>query len=296
MLDKVLVPLDGSPQAEEALPYAKAIGRDEGTSITLYHVVDLETLERHDPDHAPFIEQMLMRAETRARDYLHSLQTNSLSVVPRTDVKLGTGPAAKTIVDDAVSGGYDVIAMSTHGRSGLERWVLGSVADKVLHSTTLPLLLVHPGEPTPTQAPEVTLRRVLVPLDGSELAEQAIPYAIELAKRLNVHIELLRVVRYQMGAGFGLYVEDPSGMLEEAVKSYLSEIEKQVREKGVQTSANVLWGFPGARVVDAAQAEPGTIVVMSSHGRSGVGRWVLGSIADKIVRSADVPVLIVHST
>jgi nucleotide-binding universal stress UspA family protein len=296
MLKKMLVPLDGSAQAEGVLPYVEALARVPGSAVTLYHAIDPETLERNDPAHARYLDHIIAKVEMRSRDYLRQVERRVRVHVPCVDTKVITGYAARAIVEDAESGGYDLIAMSTHGRSGLGRWVLGSTADKVLHGTELPVLLVRPSEAGEQAAvSSLPLQRVLVPLDGSELAESALPYAAEVARRVDAEVELVRVVQYQMGAGFGLYVEDPLGELEQAVREYLLEVEKQVRQEGVRVTANVLWGFAGTRIVDAAHATPGTIVVMTSHGRSGPGRWVLGSIADKVVRSTDVPVLIVRS-
>lgn len=294
MLDRILVPLDGSAVAEQVLPYVQAFGRERNGLVTLLHVVDPETLERKDPEHARYIDQMVGRAEIRARDYLRQLERRVRPMVSCLDSKLLTGPAPDMIVDYAETQGYSLIAMSTHGRSGVGRWVFGSVADRVLHATRLPLLLVRPpsgGEDVPALSP---LRRALVPLDGSDLAAEALPYAVELAKRLGLEVHLIRVIQYQMGAGFGLYVEDPTGELERFAEEYLTGVQRRVEEQGVSAKGVLLWGYAGSRIVEAAQAEPGTLVVISSHGRSGVGRWVLGSVADKVVRAAGVPVLVIR--
>ncbi|MBI4329535.1 MAG: universal stress protein [Chloroflexi bacterium] len=291
MFNKVLVPLDGSALAEGIMPYVEEMGVRLGSEVTLFHVVDPDTLDSHDPEHRVFIEQLVSKAQTRAEDYIRRVVRGlkEKKVAVQTDIAVGR--AAEEVVRKAEEGGYDLVAMSTHGRSGVGRWVFGSVADRVLHATKAPVLLIRPDK----TVADGLFRRVVVPLDGSELAEAALPFAEELAGRLRLPVGIVQAVQYLVGTEFGLYVEDPRGIMDAAAKEYLDRVAERIRGKGLQVEASVLWGIAGDRILEFAESRPGTIIVMSSHGRSGVGRWVFGSVADKLVRGAAGPVLVIRS-
>jgi nucleotide-binding universal stress UspA family protein len=184
--------------------------------------------------------------------------------------------------------------MSTHGRGGLRRTIFGSVADALMRQTTRPVLLIPPGCKQSWAAQHPGL--VLVPLDGSRLAEQALGPAAELAARFDAELLLVRVLspvlhtRYRKGkvvlasAGFD-EVED--------AWTYLSDHAERLRAAGHRASVWVLVGPAAASIADAARTEHADAIVMTTHGRHGVGRLLLGSTADGILQRTGVPVVLV---
>lgn len=293
MLTKVLVPLDGSALAEGVLPFVEALACGLHGALTLLHVIDPKVAQEGGRESYTFASTPSTLAFRRAQDYLSRLQRRR-SEVPTVDTAVAVGSAPDCIVDFAERGGYDMIAMSTHGRSGVGRWALGTVTDRVLQGTTLPLLVIRPPDRPEDVRPRLPLRRVLVPLDGSDFAAQALPYAAELAHRLRLEIQLVQVIEYQPGLGFALPEEGFAASLENRAEAYLADVQQGLHRQGLTAKGALLWGCPAGPIVQAAQSEPGTIVVMSTHGRSGLGRWALGGVTDKVVRAVRAPVLVIR--
>ena len=189
-----------------------------------------------------------------------------------------------------------MIVMATHGRGGFQRLRLGSVADRVVHAATLPVLLVAPPA---TRAPAtVELRRIAVPLDGSPLAESALPLAKQLADDSHAALTLVRVEPFLMGAAAAAYPYAPSSPeldvgMEDAAAAYLENV-RLTRCAGTQTESIVLRGTAAASLIQYFQDLPADLVVMTTHGRGGFKRLVLGSTADQLVR-AGIPVLLIRA-
>jgi nucleotide-binding universal stress UspA family protein len=211
---------------------------------------------------------------------------------------VASGDPVEAIVGDAMVEPASLIVMATHGRGGAERWIVGSVADKVMRLATCPTLLVRSPEPNrATQS--VRLRRLLASLDGSPLAETALPVAADLAQASGAELVLARVEPWlasRMGDfEFAGYAAD-IGRMEEEVASAASNYLAQQRDRlppGVAARAVVLRGIAAAGLRNLIEQESIDLVVMSTHGRGGLRRLVLGSVADRLVRSG-VPVLLVR--
>jgi nucleotide-binding universal stress UspA family protein len=213
-------------------------------------------------------------------------------------------PAGK-IVELAAAQPDILIAMATHGYSGLQRWLLGSVAEKVLHLATNPLLLVRPkGE----NSGEARLSTVLVPLDGSELAEKVLPTVTGVAIGLKLKAVLVRVLGRiffeppePVLPVFGTHIPNQKEIWAEAsaaATEYLDEKVAQLRAAGLADVSSVLIdgsaeGAAGG-ILDLARKTPDTLVAMSTHGRSGLGRWVIGSVTERVVRHSSNPVLVIR--
>lgn len=301
MLGNVLVPLDGSELAEQVLAPVEALARGLGAPVTLVHAIETpplpSSLERaHRRTFDQMVDKELSRAEAYLQGILERLRPQGLTVSYQ--VLIGTPPEA--IASYAQSHGVELVAMCTHGRSGLERWLMGSVADKVLRVLISPLLLLRPREGRgPTS---FAIQKLLVPLDGSELAEQALPVAEHLSRTLDVPLLLLRSVPTLTfafsdpypygGAEFSAEVWEA---MEKEAEEYLATVTKGLQQKGLKVETSAPRGDPGMHITDLAGKTRGSLVVMSTHGRSGLGRWVLGSVADKVVRSSGSPVLLVRS-
>ena len=190
--------------------------------------------------------------------------------------------------------------MSTHGRSGVQRWLLGSVAEKVLHACTNPLLLVRTtGEGRTGE--EAPLKRVLVPLDGSSLAELVLPHVAVIAKEMKLEVILLRVYslvsQMYMAEGMAPDFDQLTESIRDEVKSYLEEKVRQLKLEGLEkVSYQLLEGDPAAKIIDVSREMPDNLVAISTHGRSGIGRWVLGGVTDRVVRHTSDPVLVIRSS
>jgi nucleotide-binding universal stress UspA family protein len=202
------------------------------------------------------------------------------------------------VVIDAIADqeGADLIAMTTHGRSGFARWVTGSVADKVLRTSRRPVLLVHAREESPASQPhELEIKRILVPLDGSALGESVLPFVQDLAVSLNASLVLLNVVvpTVELSATFLPASTSILGELQAGAKEYIGGVAKRVQESGVSVEASVVVGHAAEAILDMAGQTSADLIALSTHGRSGPARWILGSIADAVIRHADGPCLVI---
>ncbi len=215
--------------------------------------------------------------------------------------KVVKGRAAARIVEHAERENVGLIAMSTHGRSGLARWVMGSGIDRILRACQQPLLLVRPrGDGVGGEAAG-PLSRIIVPLDGSDAAEAALPFVEELAKALGLEIMLVNVMAgvtaVQFGSAEPKSWQVPSHVLERldvVASGYLAGLATVLQNKGLVVEWDVLRGAPGPRIVELAKDTPGSLVAMTTHGRSGLRRWILGSVADELVRRTGEPVLLIR--
>ena len=203
-----------------------------------------------------------------------------------------------------------MMAMSTHGRTGLGRWVLGSVTAKVLYASATPLLVIRPKE---QEAPQkhLTFNSIIVPLDGSCMAEQVLPHVAQLAKVMALRVELVRATmsevefdRYLRSQPLNAFSTIYFGPYEEFSKEedaqameYLHQVGDKLRKKAVpSTKEHLVHGHAADVIVDMAKRHSPSLVAMTTHGRAGVGRRLLGSVADKVVRHLGEPVLMVRSS
>ncbi len=273
----ILVPLDGSQLSEGILPYARALAKAFKIPIELLEVIDPDTIEASSrcPDQS-VLDIVEADMKMTCADYLNKT-ARSLQPSLTVNCSVEIGNPAEVIVDRASAHTGTLIAMATHGRSGVQRWFLGSVADKVLLAGANPLLLVRTvskGQPSD----EAPLETILVPLDGSSLAELVLPHVAAIAKKMKLEVVFIRVHSAPAKA-----------------KGYLDRKVQQLREKGINRASYVLPGGDVAgNIIDIARETPNNLVAMCTHGRSGIGRWVLGSITSRVVRHCGDSVLIVR--
>jgi nucleotide-binding universal stress UspA family protein len=301
MYKKMLVPLDGSQLSEGILPYARSFARALKIPVELLLVIGPEVIATFtDPGQGRYVDVVEADMKRDSREYLKRV-AGSFVEPSCVGCSVEIGGAAEVIVEKGSAQPETLIAMATHGRSGLRRWLLGSVADKVLHATANPLLLVRPADRGPTEG-EATLKKIVVPLDGSELAETVLPQIKPLAQEMNLEVVLLRVYSLLTGgyiAEAEAYTPALDKFLEEIKEDatkYLEEKSKQLAWEGMKSVSYVLLegDAPGV-IIDFARKTPDNFIGMCTHGRSGVGRWVLGSVTDRVVRHAGDPVLIVRA-
>jgi nucleotide-binding universal stress UspA family protein len=208
--------------------------------------------------------------------------------------------AEDAIVSKAGADGAMLIAMATHGRSGMNRFLLGSVAEKVLRGSANPLLLVRAKEESKTTG-EAPFKSIIVPLDGSELAESVIPMVAGVAKKLDFEVVLFRAYHIPYNAyggddGYMVNYDELIASVRDEAKEYLDKKVAEMKKLGVaKVSALSKEGFPSDEIIALGHKTPGGLIAMCSHGRSGVRRWVLGSVTENVVRHSDDPVLVVRA-
>jgi len=306
MFKRILVPIDGSEESRTIVRWAAGLARANDAEITLLSVVDPEefriveataigSFSTDAPTEviAEFVEKRKAELETEAQ----TLRATGLAV----DVIAIEGAPAETIVAEAKKLDVDLIAMSTRRESALARGILGSVTDRVLHSTTTPLLVLQPEDLEDDSVGTGFIRRIVVPLDGSTLSEQAVAPAVALARVTGAELVFTEVVRIptygiEMG-GLGYvsvhYAEAFSTELqEEEGARYLATFVENAETAGLKAQAQVSTGNPSIQIVDEATA-PGSVIVMATHGAGGIKRWMIGSVTDKAIRSAHRPVLVI---
>jgi nucleotide-binding universal stress UspA family protein len=305
MFRSILVPLDGSPFGEQALPLALSLARRAGAMIHLAHVLTSIAVY---PDGVLARAGLEVQIHDRQKEYLDGVARRLAAIAPvSVRTALLDGAVAPTLQDHAAAAGIDLVVMTTHGRTPLGRFWLGSVADYLVRHLSVPLLLVHPHDEPPDLHRDAVPRRILLPLDGSPLAEEMIEPAAALAALADGSLTLLRVVRPALPANFSF---DTVGVGEGA-EHLIEEIEKVhqqlVREAGayLEAVADRLRGpnlavrtrvaveeQPALAILHEAKAPGVDLIALQTHGRGGVARLLLGSVADKVIRGAAVPVLV----
>ena len=301
MYSKVLVPLDGSKTAEKVLPLARCFARGLQIPVELLGVVDLAEMARHvTADQISMLRTLVDDATRGFENYLKGVAKNFPAGSVRYTVQQGN--AAEAIVESAATDKDTLIAMATHGRSGLDRWLLGSVAEKVLRGASNPVLLVRATEKAPLWD-MATLKRVVIPLDGSELSERILPYVEALAKHLDLEVMLIGVYSGSWaagGSGDGFYNTGQMDAFIASVRAetmtYLANKTEEMKRKGLnKVSFAAKEGLEADEIIALARETPDTLIAMCTHGRSGVQRWMLGSVTETVVRHTSDPVLVIRA-
>ena len=309
MSHTILVPLDGSALAERALPYAEALARPQGGRLVLVRAVPYLARPATD-EHYPTLVAARAAAAAEARAYLEALATRLGERGLGASVAVPLEAEADGILAEAQRQGADCIAMATHGRGGLGRWVYGSVAEEVLARTRLPILLIRAWLPQGGANRLVTHPRVLVPLDGSAAAEGVLPLAAKLAADLGGSLLLLRAVarpdlQFAPDALLGPLLREELATERAAAEGYLHEVAARLAPGPMDApgaspvEAIVRVGRPGldtaAAVIETVGQECGAaLVVLTSHRRTGLDRLLLGSVADATLRHGTLPVILVR--
>lgn len=297
MYQSVLIPLDGSPVAERVLAHIERMISPRETSIILLYVLELQ---KYYTATSPAVLASFDSERWRqdAQGYLDRVAGELREMGFRVRPHVIEGDVATSICDVAEAQEIDLIAMTTHGRTGATRWVLGSVADRVVRSAKQPVLLVRTETAVSAKG---GIQRILVPLDGSDLAELALPQAQQLAQEKNAEILTLRVIEpvedialYTAG-GTEILAEASTLDLEGSAEEYLKSVQQRLYTAGVTSRFTLIRGRPAETILDVAQAEEVDLIVMSTHGRSGLSRWVYGSVADKVLHGTQHPLLLIRA-
>jgi nucleotide-binding universal stress UspA family protein len=295
---RLLIPLDGSKTAEQVMPWARRFADSFQLPVELLAVVDVGTLLTS-VERARRFDKLVEQESRESKAYFERISGRFVGSRVRRTVEQGS--AAELIIDKAAADKSTLIAMTTHGRSGLNRWLLGSVAEKVLRATTNPLLLVRITHDGKVEG-EAALKSIVVPLDGSELAETVLPTVTKIAKRLGLEVFLFRAYGnpyspFVSGGGhYAVNVNELLADVRDEARKYLEEKMAQLRKHGVAEISYLLQeGDAADEIVSVARNTPESLIVMCSHGRSGTKRWVLGSVTETVVRHSISPVLVVRA-
>lgn len=292
----ILVPLDGSILAATALPYARSLVGESG-NITLLRVVETPSPGPSvlEPELVPeniASEWMLKDAE----QYLETVAGELRQTLPAdvtVETRVDDGDPAGAILRAATHHHTDFIVMTSHARGAFGRAAYGSVADRVARTAAIPVVITRPADDNAAeQGP--TIRRIILPLDRSPVSREAVPVAKALALHLGCSIHLVHVID-----NFSSYMADPGVPVPQPLLDQwyaeahheLEAAETDLRTDGIIATSAV---YQGSTVTNICEiATPGDLIVMTSHGRSGISRWLIGSVAEKLVRTAPVPVCLV---
>ncbi|WP_165422875.1 universal stress protein [Ktedonosporobacter rubrisoli] len=276
MFKQVLVPLDGSELSERALPYARRIATASGATLHLVYV----TPDLHDYSWVPgalTVADTLAQAEEETgremRVYLEGWRTRLSAEGLHVQIEVLSGNVADSLLDYEQKAAIDLVVICSHGRSGLSRFALGSIAERLLRHGQKPILIVKASGSLPD------LEKAVVPLDGSARAEEELQLIAGLAPSLVKHITLLRVVS--------------SADESIAAESYLREIAQRLPQ-GLTAEAQVVVGDEPAQVISEVAGKQ-QLVVMATHGRSQAARWITGSVAQDVEHAGSPAVLLVRA-
>jgi len=303
MYRTIMVPLDGSPLGEYALPFALGIARRVGAALDLVHVCTPvgPNVFGGELDAPVLGETRRAQLRSRARAYLDQI-AGSLSACWELaiTVTLLDGRAVDTLYDHALASGADLVVMTTHGHGPLARAWMGSVADKLVRRLPMPVLLVRPHEQAPDLLEvmyERTFEHVLIPLDGSALAEEILEPAIALGELMGAEYTLLQAIEvpvlgYAPAAQVAGLDEQVLEQWRAQARAYLERVAGRMRAHGLVVRTHVTSAPPALAIIDEARRHAADLIALSTHGRGGLARMLLGSVADTVVRWAGVPVLI----
>ncbi len=317
-MQRILIPLDGSELATQVFPYAQTMGRLLSARLSLLHIIS-EAQRKHFFRHHPEIahatseaplpestaagemdERIFPVLRAYAEEYLNPIAEDLRKEGMDVEVDVLFGAPAGCIVESARHKGATMIAMVTHGYSGLRRWALGSVTDRVVHAAERPVFVVRGSDPP--LATSSALRRILVPLDGSDCARQALPLATQFAIQARAQLHLVHaiaplgeqptLIRASMSASL---FADTLGKTRAWAATHLNDTANELRQQGLDVLIHLIEGHPAEVIIEEARQLQSDMIVMATHGYSGIQRWTLGSVTDKVLHATTTPLLIVQA-
>ena len=309
MYRNVVVLLDGSELAESVLPHVTEVIRDRGSCVHLLSVAPLSRgtvpVNVNVRSSAADLPEERSRIQRELIEYLRTVAKKIEPVAADMWLAVRHGRPADEILTFVGSIGADLVAMSTHGRSGISQWVFGTVADRVLRGATCPVLLVRAGRGGVT-APlrETSYQNILVPLDGSALAEQVVPYVKSLVRPNRTRVYLISVMTTGMvDRTVTLLTSYPPGLqlaapafqyVKAQLQAYLRSVAAALRESGAVVHIVIQQGSPADGILACAAKVEADLISMTTRGFSGASRWVYGNVAGKVLQGAYTPMLLVR--
>jgi nucleotide-binding universal stress UspA family protein len=267
MVQKILTALDGTKASESILPYLETLLASQDANVTLVRVTPGRSTAR----------------AGEAQAYLDRVAEGLRSKGAVVDIHVLTGKPAPALVDMAVRGDYSLIVMCSRGKTGLKRLLLGSVAEEVLRRSPVPLLIVHPRSEA---GEKPTMKRILVPLDGSHRSAAILSPLAALAKATGARLIFTTVV-------------EPHAREEipvEVLAKNLFRDQKQLIRQGIPTELIIRYGSPADEILSLGDVQGADLIALSTHGRTGLERARFGSVAESILRKGKLPLLLVRTS
>lgn len=317
MFTKALVPLDGTEVSEGIIPFITQFARGLEMGVVLATAVEfgplrsgalgrlagglVQPLSGDSPEgDSPSVPgELRERTHRDVKSRLDDLADRIALEGIAAESSVGFGPASDTIIRMAQESDCDLIAMSTRGRGTLGSGLLGSVTYKVMHESPMPVLAITPERARRRWDADYGISRVIVPLDGSELAESVLPYAATLSRGMDMSVTLVQVlpsddfytdgytvIEVQPGAGDQLRAD---------ARRYMEGIARQMRDEGLSVAVQTVQGKPSSEIAEMARSTDHSMIALATHGRSGVRRLLMGSVTEAVVRESGDPVLVVRS-
>jgi len=294
MYDKILVPLDGSALAEVSLPYAEEIAARLGSQITLIY------LSRSEKDPSYHMHKMYL-------DKILDSTTNEINKLlkkPSEKTKIESavlvGHAAEEIVKYADKEDMGLIVIATHGRSGIKQWAMGSVATRIITATRRPIMLIRAKEASPDIRNKGAINKILLPLDGSKESESILPHVQEIALDFKSEVVLFQTISlayptYTADAfAYVTYSDQQMDAMKASALDYLERIGSTLREKGIEVKSDVRFGSAADEITNYADEINTDFIAMTTHGRSGIGRWLFGSTTVRVMKGGNANLLLVR--
>ncbi len=294
---KILVPTDFSRDANRAVYYAAYFSEPYESEVILLHVVSLFEHDPNNPQHNfPNIDEVYRSLETIATEQMDQIRQDHSHVQIRKEMIRGVSPAEE-IINFARENQVDLIVMGTHGRSGLSHFLLGSVAEKVIRHMHCPVMTIRYIHGDTGRAPR--LKRIVVPIDFSAYSKQALGHAIELAGTFGASIEFLHVIEEQVHPSY--YITGDTSIFklipdlrERSIAAMKEFVEKEIPD-GIEHTFHVREGRAHSEIVKFAEEQDADLIVIATHGLSGLDYLLLGSTTEKVVRRSKTPVLSVRA-
>jgi nucleotide-binding universal stress UspA family protein len=302
MFERILLPLDGSELAETAIPYVRDLAGQLDAEVYLLHACP--------PEHKAYLRMHQLYLNNIADNLRKRIKDDwKPSGEPKINVEVILDEPVKVIFDYVKQKSISTVALTSHGTSGLRAWAMGSVADKVVRGVGVPVLLIRNKEGRIVPDKKGLIQKILLPLDTSDASGISIPYAIQLAKKLKASIALFSMAQSiytqiiyansigGMGAGFGANLDSVDAAIKKDTNQYLQGIADEIRKAGVEVTQNSLMSSDAAyEILEMEKKIQPDLVVMATRGRSNIARWALGSVAEKVLREGDRPILMVKET
>ena len=297
MFKRILIPLDGSALAANALKPAMRIAQAQEGETLLLRVVEPVPVMMGDAFGQPLVWPIETTTElsAAAQRYLDAVKEEWQPVLPKINTCVEVGTPANSIIGHAEQHDIDLIVMTTHGTSGIERWMMGSVAERVLRNAPCPVLILRGEE---------SLTHMMITLDGSYLSEMVLEPALALASSLGARVTLLRVDDPREHPDMALYqsIASADDTMAERYRldfynqsqRYLQNVIDQYSDQPLEIKFDLGRGNAAKQIVQAAERDGCELIAMTTHGRTGLSRWRYGSTTEKVLRSAEKALFVVR--
>ncbi len=290
---KILVPIDFSEDADLAVLHAVNIGRAYDSEIILFHVISLFDNDPNNPDYRfPDVKEIYSKLEEIASDNMQQLQESHLKMNFDQVVVRGISPAEEILLYEKENK-IDLIVMGTHGRSGLRHFLIGSVAERVIRNAACPVMSIRFHKESEDFKP--TIKRILVPIDFSTYSRQTLGYAVDIARRFDASLEIVHVIEEQVHPSY--YVAGDISIfnlipdLREKSLAALKEFTEKVIPEEIEHTFHIREGRAHSEIARFAQDQEIDLIVIATHGLSGLEHFLIGSTTEKVIRKVNQPVL-----